>query len=116
MRGSSIKPLDKFMVETYKLLMKHWREVAEEVADVCLELCEECKVYVIGSVARGTATALSDLDVLAVVPENCEPRSLKKKLLKRVIWRIPYDYPLNLHVIEKGKEGKWLRRGFVEIR
>ncbi len=108
--------LDKFVAETYKLLMENWRSVAEKVAETCLELCDQCKVYVIGSVARGTATALSDLDVLVVLPESCEPITLRKELLRKVIWKIPYDYPLNLHVIEKGREERWLARGFIEIR
>ncbi|UXD22677.1 DNA polymerase [Ignicoccus pacificus DSM 13166] len=90
--------------------------MAERVAETCLDLCEDCEVYVIGSVARGTATALSDLDVLVVVPRKCEPRALKKKVLRKVIWNIPYDYPLNLHIVQKGEEEKWLRKGFVKIK
>ncbi|NPA84703.1 MAG: nucleotidyltransferase domain-containing protein [Crenarchaeota archaeon] len=116
MRRSSTRPSDEFMVETYKLLVSKWRDVAEEVAKACAELCGDCEVYVIGSVARGTATALSDLDVLIVLPENCNAREIKKKLLRKVIWRIPFDYPLNLHAAVRGSESRMLKKGFIKIK
>ena len=116
MSKSFTSSLDKFMVETYNLLMKYWKDVALAVSETCTELCGTCEVYIIGSVARGTATCLSDLDVLVVVPETCNARETKKALLRKVIWKIPYDYPLNLHVVKKGEEERYLRKGFVRVK
>ncbi len=110
-----MKPLDKFMVETYELLMKYWRYVAQKVKETCVAKVGKCKVFVIGSVARGTATALSDLDVLVIIPKGLNPYEIKKELLREVIKHIPLDYPLNLHVVNEGEEGKYLKRGYVRI-
>ncbi len=57
-----------FALERYSLL-RRWRELAAIVAAACREvLSESClEVYVVGGAAEGRLTALSDIDVVAVL-------------------------------------------------
>ncbi len=111
MRGRSSKSLDEFMVETYKILMREWGKVAKAIEEKAKEIEPRARVYVIGSVARGTATALSDLDVLVVIPKDVDKAAFKRALRKMAANAIPdYFPPVNLHVVHdvhEGEEGKY---------
>ena len=98
--------------------LKRWREYAEAVARAASDLLGEVKVYVIGSVARGRYTALSDIDVLIVVPRDKVKRSLVREIMLRAIdaYSLPEDAPVELHIVEEGEEQNYLRDGYIPIK
>ncbi len=58
----------RYALERYSLLKK-WRNLVDIVARACKEvLSDECVgVYVVGGIAEGRPTVLSDIDVVVVV-------------------------------------------------
>jgi len=73
----------------------------------------EAKAYLIGSVAEGTYTALSDVDVLLVLPGRHSDEELY--MVFRRVWEeackegLPWDYPLDLIVVDEPRAGLFLR-------
>ena len=96
-------PVDVLMARWFYELRDTWREAARVVASAAKQLYPGARVYVIGSVAEGTFTAVSDLDVLVVLPYDPDPRErLRAKI--RILLRafdegLPLHYPVDLHVV-----------------
>ena len=66
------------------------------------------RVYVIGGVAEGRTTVLSDIDVLIVAKETPgDKKRLYVEILERAIdsYGLPWDAPVELHIVgEKDAE------------
>lgn len=113
--------LDVLMVKWFYELRDTWRNVAELIAKVAKRLYPEAKVYVFGSVAEGTFTATSDLDILIVLPHDPDPRErlrIKMQLLLTAFDEgLPIHYLVDLHVTgpEGFKEYKRYARRMIQI-
>ncbi len=105
MRGGDegVDKIDVLMVKWFYELRDKWRDAARIVAGVAKRLYPGSEVYVIGSVAEGTFTATSDLDILVVLPHDPSPRErLEAKtriLLQAFDEGLPIHYPVDLHVV-----------------
>ena len=101
--------------------LKRWREYAEKVARAAKELVSDAKVFVIGSVAEGTPTIYSDIDILIVV--NSIDMETKKRLLVEILERaidlyhLPWDAPVELHIASREEAERYLKnaRRVIEI-
>jgi len=91
----------RLMIKRLRLLTA-WRRYVAAVVAAVQKLYPQARVYVIGGAAEGRLTALSDIDVLVVLP--WEPSGKEKLHVSRTIYEtavehgLPWDYPLNLHV------------------
>ncbi|AEM38994.1 DNA polymerase beta domain protein region [Pyrolobus fumarii 1A] len=110
----------RFMIERLRRLLA-WRRYAAIVAEAAREALGEVEVYVIGGAAEGRLTALSDLDVLLVLP--WEPRPEEHGRISRMVYEkavekgLPWDYPLNLHIAgpESRREYERLAKRMIRI-
>ena len=102
MGGGGPDRVDVLMARWFYELLETWRDAAGIVARAAKALYPGARVYVIGSVAEGTFTAASDLDVLVALPWDPGPRErLRVKveiLLKAFDEGLPLHYPVDLHV------------------
>lgn len=99
-------------------MLKKWKKYAEIVAKACRELYgSKClEVYVVGGVAEGRLTVLSDIDLVVIVGDS------KMKTLNTVLaikrraeeLGVPLDIPLDIKVMLKNefeeKLGKLYRK------
>jgi len=115
------RQLDRLMARWFYEFQSTWREAATVVARVAKRLYPGAKVYVIGGAAENRLTALSDVDVLVVLPWDPSPserlEAKKRIMLGAFDEGLPLDYPIDLHVT--GPEGlkqclRYVRR-MVEI-
>lgn len=94
--------LDALMARWYYELVSTWRWAAGIVARAAKRLYPGARVYVFGGAAEGRLTAVSDVDVLVVLPREPGPRErLRAKLrIMEEAFRsgLPLDYPIDLHV------------------
>ncbi len=101
--------------------LRRWRVYAERVARAAWELVPGSKVYVIGGVAEGRVTVLSDIDVLVVVPrprlDGRERRRLAVQILVRAMeaYGLPWDAPVEVHVAGTEEAERYLRGRAVRI-
>ncbi len=85
--------------------LRRWREYACIVAKAARMIVPGARVYVTGSVAAGTYTVLSDIDILVVVPKGLLRRGLSRDIMvKAMDIGLPWDAPVELHVVEEGEE------------
>ncbi len=83
--------------------LARWRELAAIVARAVKEVRPDAEVYVVGGAAEGRLTALSDIDIAVVLPE--EPsREEAVVLIEGVLQRaeelgLPLYAPVELHVV-----------------
>lgn len=77
----------------------------------------EARIYVVGGVARGGTTVLSDIDVLVVVPRGTGRHNLARRILEKAIsdHGLPWDAPVEIHVVEEGGEGSYTKEGCIDI-
>ncbi len=68
-----VDKVDVLMARWFYELREGWRSAAEIVARVAKRLHPNAKVYVVGSVAEGTFTATSDLDIVILLPHDPSP-------------------------------------------
>ena len=107
-------------VEYHFSHLRRWREYAEAIARAVRELAPRARIYVVGSVARGRYTVMSDIDILVVLPRDAgisDRRRFAKEVLIVAMDRfgLPIDAPVEIHVVFEGEEGAYLREGYVEI-
>lgn len=101
--------------------LRRWRDYAERVARAARELVPGSRVYVVGGVAEGRVTVLSDIDVLVVVPRprlgGGERRRLAVQILVRAIEAhgLPWDAPVEIHVAGTEEAQRYLRGRAVEV-
>ncbi len=98
-----VDKLDLMMAKWYFELVSTWRRMAEIVARAAKSLYPGAEVYVVGGAAEGRLTAVSDVDVVVVLPWEPSPRErVEAKLsIMREAFRLglPLDYPVDLHVV-----------------
>lgn len=98
--------------------LRRWREYANAIARAAEDLAPGARVYVVGSVARGSYSVTSDIDILIVVPRGRRERGLYKRIMERAmdLYGLPFDAPVELHIVEEGGEARYLEEGYVEIK
>ena len=93
-------------------LIREWRRYARYVIDAVERVAPDARVYLIGSVAEGTYTALSDVDILVVLPGRRDNHTLLHVYLKILEEAfnlgLPWDYPLNLIVVDEERAERFL--------
>lgn len=95
------RSLEGIMAEWYYKL-REWRRWIGPVVEAACRVVPGARVYVVGGAARGLLTAVSDIDILVVVP--VEPRGRERLELKlRIMIQaldngLPLDYPVDLHI------------------
>ncbi len=85
--------------------LRRYREIAKRVKGIVSAYDGEARVYVFGSVVRGTYTGASDIDIL-VVTRRAE---LKYEIMVRV-YRELGDAPVELHVVTPEQYERWYKR------
>ena len=108
-----VDPADVLMAKRFYELRDTWRKAARLVAAAAKQLYPQAKAYLIGSVAEGTFTATSDLDILIVLPRDPQPRErLRAKTripLKAFDMGLPLHYPVDLHVAGPKRLREYMR-------
>ena len=92
--------------------LRSWREYALKVAKAARDVLGDVKVYVIGGVAEGRTTVLSDIDILIVVKEiPGDKKRLYVEILERAIdsYGLPWDAPVELHIVEEKDVERYMR-------
>ncbi|ABL79084.1 nucleotidyltransferase domain-containing protein [Thermofilum pendens] len=91
--------------------LRKWREYAEAIAKAAMDVVPGARVYVIGGVAEDRVTALSDIDILVVVPGGAR-KGLYADVLERAIdaYGLPWDAPVELHIVSENEAKEYLRR------
>jgi len=111
---------DALMARQFRRIAQ-WRRYVEPVLEaVRREAPRGTRVYLVGSVAEGTFTAESDVDLLVVVPGEWgsrELRGLRRRLLERA-WELglPWDYPVDLIVLDEPRAEVFLRSAGRRLR
>ena len=103
-----------YWVRYHLRYLRMWREAARAVAEAVKSLGLRARVYVIGSIAEGKHTVLSDVDVLVCLEEEVpDPRRVKHMILEEAFDRhgLPLYYPIDLHVAGPGECREILSRG-----
>ena len=97
--------------------LRRWREYAESIAKAAVELGPGARVYIIGGVAEGRVTVLSDIDILVVVPRGAKRRGLARDILLRAMekYGLPWDAPVELHIVEEGEEDEYTRHPHIRL-
>ena len=94
--------VDVLMARWFYELVTTWRRMARVVAEAAQSLYPGARVYVIGGAAEDRLTAVSDVDVLLVLPWEPGPRErlrIKIRVMEEAFRRgLPLDYPIDLHV------------------
>ncbi len=95
--------------------LRRWREYAAMVARAARDVVPGARVYVVGGVAEGRVTVLSDIDILVVVPRGRLRRGLYTEIMARAMdaYGLPFDAPVELHIVEEGGEARYKSR--VEV-
>jgi len=100
--------------------LRRWREYAEKVAKAARVVAGDVEVYVIGGVAEGRTTVLSDIDVLIVVKRISaeEKKTLYVEILEKAIdeYGLPWDAPVELHIIDEDGAREYLRQARKSVR
>ena len=93
--------------------LRRWREYAAAVAKAARDLAPGCRVYVIGGVAEGRTTVLSDIDILIVLPKGTEGRGLYVAIMARAMdqYGLPWDAPVELHIVNEEGAKHYLQGG-----
>jgi len=82
-------------------MLRKWRGVVKEVADIIRKLYPGAEIYLAGGAAENRLTVYSDIDLLIVFKKR---KSEKAEILAR-IWealekKIPTYYPLEIHILD----------------
>jgi len=100
--------------------LRRWREYAEKVAKAARDVAGDVEVYVIGGVAEGRTTVLSDIDVLIVVKRISaeEKKTLYVEILEKAIdeYGLPWDAPVELHIVDEDGAREYLRQARKSVR
>ena len=87
--------------------LRRWREYAVAMMRAAKDLVPGARVFVIGGVAEGRTTVLSDIDILIVIPGSASVnrRRLYRDILARAmdVYGLPWDAPVELHIVNEGE-------------
>jgi predicted nucleotidyltransferase len=84
--------------------LKNYMDVAKKVKEAILEIEPKAKVYVFGSVVKGSYTGASDIDILVITDD------ISKKYEIMVRAYLATEAPVELHVVTKEMFERWYRR------
>ena len=110
---------DVLMIKEY-IRIQQWKKYVRYVVEAVCEILPNGVLYLAGGAARGRLTALSDIDVVVVVPHPLKPNErleLKLKIIDKAFEKgLPIDYPLDLHVVDEHGFERYKRAGkLVEL-
>lgn len=80
-------------------LARDWRPWGKKIAKAAREILGKCKVHVFGSVAEGSSTGASDVDILIVcgqLPKDCRSRGNIKARIEESA-QLPLYHPFEIH-------------------
>lgn len=83
---------------------RNYMKVAERVKEIVHSIDPNARVYVFGSVIRGTSTAMSDIDILVVTRRIERKYDIMVKVYKAV------EENVELHVVTEEILEKWYKR------
>ncbi|ADN50744.1 nucleotidyltransferase domain-containing protein [Vulcanisaeta distributa] len=90
--------------------LRRWREYAVAVMRAARDLIPGVRVFVIGGVAEGRTTVLSDIDILIIIPREVTVNKgrLYRDILIRAmdVYGLPWDAPVELHIVNDD-EGRY---------
>jgi predicted nucleotidyltransferase len=89
-------------------LKREYIKVARRVKGIVHSIDPDAKVYVFGSVVRGEATALSDIDILVVTKMIERKYEMMVKVYKAV------EEPVELHIVTEDLLERWYKR-FIPV-
>ena len=89
------------MLRRNEELFRRAEEVARRVKERAVEMFGECRVYIVGSYARGEHTLSSDLDILIV--SDSIPERYSFEWYKSVVWKLTDDPRVNVHLLNPRK-------------
>ncbi|WP_243671158.1 nucleotidyltransferase domain-containing protein [Vulcanisaeta sp. JCM 16161] len=76
------------------------------------DLIPNARVFVIGGVAEGRTTVLSDIDILIIIPRGTHVNRsrLYRDILVRAmdIYGLPWDAPVELHIVYEDESKYYL--------
>jgi hypothetical protein len=107
------------MIREY-IRLHQWRRHMKPVVEAVCEVVPGGVAYLAGGAAEGRLTALSDIDVVVVVPYHLVPIGrieIKLKILDRAFEKgLPIDYPIDLHVVDEAGLERYKKLGkLVEL-
>ena len=104
-----------FSLARFKILRK-WKELLPCIKESVLKVFPNAKLYIIGSVARGTYDSTSDFDLLVVIDRELS-RDERVEALMKIFENFEEcgdpRFPLEIHFAKRGEESKYDER--VEI-
>jgi len=89
-------------------LKREYIKVARRVKGIVHSIDPDAKVYVFGSVVRGEATAMSDIDILVVTKMIERKYEMMVKVYKAV------EEPVELHIVTEDLLERWYKR-FIPV-
>ena len=98
-------------------LVKGWRKHLNPFLDLLCSRHPHAKAYLVGGAAEERLTALSDVDVLIVLPHPpLHKARFRARPLSEAIERgQPEGFPLDIHVGDEGDLDKYRRMGKVVL-
>ncbi len=87
----------------------NYREFAKRVREIVRKYDKEARIYVFGSVVKGSFTALSDIDILIVTGTD---KKTKHRIMTEVYSEI--DAPIELHFATEDQFKNWYLRFIKE--
>ncbi|MEM4970845.1 MAG: nucleotidyltransferase domain-containing protein [Sulfolobales archaeon] len=96
--------------------LRMWREAVKKIAEAARDIEPSAEVYVFGGAAEDRLTVLSDIDVAIVLEKPPAPEKLveiRRKIYSRAvdIYGLPWDYPVEIHVMGREEFMQIERRG-----
>ncbi len=92
-------------------MLREWRKWVPRVVEAIKQLYPDAEIYVIGSVAEGTYTGASDLDLLVVTknPPRTPREEAEAKTRIEDLASLPIYHPLEIHFASQEEKQKWLK-------
>jgi len=111
-----------YWVKYHLNYLRIWRDSVEKVAKAVKDLEPLAEVYVVGGVAEGRLTVLSDVDVVIVVDKDfnaSDVNMLRRSVYVRAVdlYGLPWDYPIDIHIMSRDEFTRvFIRRGKKVLR
>lgn len=85
-------------------MRRDYLEIAKKVKEIALSIDPNARIYIFGSVVRGTSTAASDIDILIVTKIIDQKYEIMVNVYKNV------DENVELHVVTEEDLERWYKR------
>lgn len=97
------------LLEERERLKSEWEAWLPRVIEALKNILGRFELYIIGGVARGEESTSHDVDLLVVTHGRPPDRRSLAREVRRMAG-LPKHHPLDIHVVEKGKEAEYLER------